>query len=68
MELSELECLKSLEDLKIHKVKGKRFPSMLNIEGEIEWELSRSKPKEKYQPLDWCLIVGCGEHNTAWSN
>ena len=68
MELGELECLKSLEDLKIRKVKGKWFSSMLYIEGEIEWELSRSKPKEKYQPLDRRLTVGCGEHNAAWSN
>ena len=38
------------------------------IEGEIQWELSHSKSKEKYQSLDLRLIIGCGEQSTTWSN
>ena len=50
------------------KKRGKWVPSRLYIEGEDEWEYSRSKYWEKCQPLDWRFTIGCEGHKAAWSN
>ena len=61
-----MERLKSLESLKIGKVKGKQVPSRLYIGNGNEWELSRSNFQERAQPLDLSFAIGFREQYTAW--
>ena len=65
MKFCELEYLKSLESLKIGKVKGKQVPSRRYIGNGNEWELSRSNFQEVAQPLDLSFAVGSGEQHAA---
>ena len=68
-----LEGLRRVEDLRVGSLwkslrtceMRKWFPQVPFIKGEVELELSRSKSKEKYQPLDLHLTIGCREQSVA---